>query len=109
MNSDFQSTPVTQLSIYRVEGGADMIVPAIARRPLFQIVLVVVLAVAFTFAADWFMIRSLWNAIWIFAIPALVGITLNRGVARQLLMTFLLMTVSAFCLMATATYFGLGY
>jgi hypothetical protein len=78
-------------------------------RPFFQIVLVVILAVGFTFLADWLMIRSIWNAIWIFAMPALVGIALNEGTARQLVMTFLLMIISASCLMVVATVFGMGY
>jgi putative effector of murein hydrolase LrgA (UPF0299 family) len=55
------------------------------------------------------MFRSMWNALWIFVIPAAVGIVSNRGTARQLIMTFILMAVSALSLMVTAAYFGLGY
>lgn len=86
-----------------------MIATEIYRHPLCQVGIVMILAVISTFLTDWFMIRSLWNGIWIFAAPAFVGIVANTGTARQLVMTFLLMAVSAISLMATAAYFGLGY
>jgi len=81
--------------------------PAIACHPLFQVALVAASAMGFTFLTDWYLIRSLWNAIWIFGIPALVAVTLNKGADRQALMTILLMPTSIIFLMVTASCFGL--
>ena len=101
--------PEMQQSISQAGMDAKMTMNRIAHHPIFQIILVIISASVFTFIADRLNFRSLWNAAWIFAIPALVGITLNEGTPRQLTMTFVLMVVSSLSLMATAAYFGLGY
>jgi hypothetical protein len=63
----------------------------------------------FTFLADLSRFHLMWNAIWMFGIPALLGILLNQGKPRQVIMTFALMVASLVSVMATSTYFGMGY
>lgn len=76
---------------------------------LVQVVIVVVVAASGTFAADWFGLRFLWNASWMFALPATLGILMNAGVAKQLGMTLGLIVLSILATMATAAIFGLVY
>jgi hypothetical protein len=53
--------------------------------------------------------RMIENAIWLFVLPALLGILLNDNKPQQVLMVCLLMTVSGLSSIATIYAFWGGY
>ena len=65
------------------------------RVPAFQIALSVLLSCIGTYLFTVIGTRTMANAIWLFLIPALIGILLNEGKPRQAVMACVLMAVSA--------------
>ena len=65
------------------------------RHPLLQVFFSALISCAGTYFFAVNGPRTLAHAIWLFAIPAIIGIVSNEGRARQAIMAFLLMLVSA--------------
>ena len=65
------------------------------RSPALQIVLSALLSCIGTYLFTIIGTRTMANAIWLFLIPALIGILLNDGKSRQMVMACVLMAVSA--------------
>jgi hypothetical protein len=65
------------------------------RAPVFQIVLSALVSCMGTYVFTIIGTRTMANAIWLFLIPALIGILLNDGKPKQAMMACLLMAISA--------------
>lgn len=72
-----------------------MLVFDILRKPMFQIIAAVLISCIGTYFFVAMGNRAMGNAIWLFVLPALLGIVFNNGKPRQALMACLLMAVSA--------------
>ncbi|WP_242182333.1 hypothetical protein [Sphingomonas sp. CARO-RG-8B-R24-01] len=59
-----------------------------------------------TIIVDQWQFRTSWNFIWIFLIPALLGIVLNTGLLRRIQMSVILPGVSLIALMVAGQLFG---
>ena len=75
--------------------GADMSVVEKLRSPALQIALSAMVSCIGTYVFTIIGTRTMANAIWLFLIPALIGILLNDGKPRQTVMACVLMAVSA--------------
>jgi hypothetical protein len=63
-------------------------------------------SVVLTILVDRCDFRTPWNFIWIFLIPALLGIALNSGMLRRFQMSVILPGVSLIALMIAGQLFG---
>lgn len=79
------------------------------RPPALQVALVVILSYLGTYMFTIVGTRTMANAIWLFAIPALIGIAFNEGKPRQALMACLLMGVSGLSSIALMVAVWGGY
>jgi hypothetical protein len=65
------------------------------RNPATQVLLTIASSCLGTYVFSIVGTRTMANAIWLFVLPALIGILLNEGKARQAVMACILMAVSA--------------
>ena len=72
-----------------------MSIVQIFRTPALQILITIAVSCMGTYIFSIVGTRTMANAIWLFLIPALIGILFNEGKPRQALMACLLMAVSA--------------
>lgn len=78
------------------------------RSVLVQLVAVITVSVILTYLTGSHGYTSMFNSIWVFGFPVVVGILSNHGRQRQLSVTVLLMIVSVASLMISGVYFGIG-
>ena len=64
------------------------------RNPALQVALTVIISCLGTYVFAIVGTRTMANAIWLFVIPAIIGIVLNDGKPRQALMACILMAVA---------------
>jgi hypothetical protein len=70
-----------------------------------QIVLVALLTTVLELTTDAFRFRSPANALWLIALPAVLGVALNKGMARKALMAGTLIVVA----LATGMVVGVNF
>lgn len=89
--------------------GADMAIVESLRNPALQVALTVAVSFLGTYIFSIIGTRTMANAIWLFAIPALIGIILNEGKLKQAVMACILMAVSGLSSIALMVTVWGGY
>lgn len=79
------------------------------RNPALQVALAIIVSCVGTYVFTIVGTRTMANAIWLFVIPAVIGIVLNDGKPRQALMACVLMAVSGLSSIALMVAVWGGY
>lgn len=88
---------------------AEMNISTKLRHPAMQLLTTIMLSCLGTYIFSVIGSRTMANAIWLFAIPALIAIILNDSKARQLVMAGALMAASAISSIAFMVVVWGGY
>jgi len=77
-------------------------------RPAAQILLTIIISALCTYFSGYFP-PSVWNALWMFGLPTLIAIVLNKDVPMRIIMGFFLLVFSYFSTAVAGITFGLDH